>query len=66
MSAIEVVVVKGDAARTTADMPTSRGTLASASGATETLTPREEVEGTTTEETWEDARRRMVTTAEGD
>ena len=63
---VATVVVKGDAASTTAEMPMSRGALASASGATETETRRVDDDGTTGEMTEEDASRRMPTTAEGD
>jgi len=56
--------VKGEDARTTADIPTSRGMLASAAGATETETAREDEEGITREATKEDDTRRMPTTAE--
>jgi len=58
--------VKGEDARTTADIPTSRGMPASAAGATETETAREEEDGTTTEATEEDDTRRIPTTADND
>jgi hypothetical protein len=63
---VELTVVNGDEANMTTEIPTSRGSLESTSGATATEIRNDDDDGTTVDDIGEEDNRRMPTTADGD